>query len=101
MRPSQKHIHPYPGGWLADTYLGRFRTIATSSCIYLLGLCLLIVTVIPGGPSDGASASALIFTSIYIVAAGDGGVKPNVCTFGADQFDRRMPEERQELESFL
>lgn len=103
-RPQSQIIHIRTGGWLADTHWGRFRTIATCSCIYLLGLLLLIITVWPGGPAaanNGASASALIFTAIYIVAAGDGGVKPNVCTFGADQFDRRVPEQRRELESFL
>jgi solute carrier family 15 (peptide/histidine transporter), member 3/4 len=141
--PTTRHDTTPPGGWLADTYLGRFRCIALFSSVYLMGLLLLILAVWPAGPaSDAASSSALIFGAIYLVALGDGGIKPNVCTFilhtthhhhhhhhqnnqptnqtnkqtnkqqnqtinqptgtfGADQFDRRRPEERRELESFF
>ena len=35
----------------------------------------------------GCRSGALFFTALYIVALGTGGIKPNVSTFGADQFD--------------
>lgn len=104
---------PLIGGWLADTYLGRFRCIALASCVYLVGILLLVVAVWPHGPAaDGSSgsgsgsaasssASVLIFAAIYVVALGDGGIKPNVCTLGADQYDRSKPQQRREMESFF
>ncbi|RYY82569.1 hypothetical protein EON63_13035 [archaeon] len=32
---------------------------------------------------------------------GTGGIKPNVCTMGADQFDDRYTQDRKEKESFF
>jgi peptide/histidine transporter 3/4 len=37
----------------------------------------------------------------YIVALGTGGIKPNVSTLGADQFDERYSKDRREKESFF
>ena len=55
------YVTPLLGGYIADTYLGRYYTILVFISIYLLGL----------------------------VSLGTGGIKPNVSTLGADQFDER------------
>ncbi len=58
VQPWLTHNTPHPGGWLADTYLGRFRCIALFSCVYLAGILLLILAVWPAGPaSDSTSGS--------------------------------------------
>ena len=40
-------------------------------------------------------------TRRYIVALGTGGIKPNVSTMGADQFDDNYAQDRKEKESFF
>jgi peptide/histidine transporter 3/4 len=101
---------PLLGGWLADSYLGRFKTIGIFSGIYLVGLLVLIIGVLPRDLTDasggGAAAArrtteALVYMGIYTLALGDGGIKPNVSTFGADQFDTRLAEGKRAMESFF
>lgn len=42
---------------------------------------------------------ALFFTALYIIAVGEGGHKPCVQTFAADQFDEDLPEEFKKAKS--
>jgi dipeptide/tripeptide permease len=43
----------------------------------------------------------VLFSSLYIIALGTGGIKPNVSAFGADQFDESDPQDRREKNSFF
>lgn len=45
--------------------------------------------------------NAFLYASLYIVALGTGGIKPNVSAFGADQFDEADPQDRREKTSFF
>ena len=38
---------------------------------------------------------------MYIIAIGTGGIKPNVSTLGADQFDMRYKQDRKEKQSYF
>ncbi|XP_010269365.1 PREDICTED: protein NRT1/ PTR FAMILY 5.4-like [Nelumbo nucifera] len=90
---------PLLGAVIADSYLGRFKTIFISSLIYLLGLGLLTFSV-----SSAVSSQIrppLVFLSLYIVSVGAGGHKPCTQTFGADQFDEDDPEEKKAKSSFF
>ncbi|KAJ0044736.1 hypothetical protein Pint_05271 [Pistacia integerrima] len=67
---------PLFGAFIADSYLGRFKTILFSSVIYFMA-------------------------TLYILAIAEGGHKPCVQTFAADQFDDNNPEERAAKSSFF
>ena len=90
------YLTPLLGGYVADTYFGRYKTILIFCCVYLCGLIFVVVGSLPGEAKD-----YLIFPAIYIIAIGTGGIKPNVCTLGADQFDDRYRRDRVEKESFF
>lgn len=45
--------------------------------------------------------NGVLYASLYIVALGTGGIKPNVSAFGADQFDEGDPQDRREKTSFF
>ncbi|KAG8363708.1 hypothetical protein BUALT_Bualt19G0050500 [Buddleja alternifolia] len=91
-------IFPVVGGFLADSYLGRFKTILLSSTIYLIGLVLLTIAV-SGVPPP--LRQTVFFIALYILAFGEGGHKPCVQTFAADQFDENLAEEKVTKSSFF
>ncbi|KAB1201223.1 Protein NRT1/ PTR FAMILY 5.4 [Morella rubra] len=91
-------IFPLLGAFIADSFVGRFKTIVVSCVIFLLGTVLLTlsVSVIPSH-----SRKAMFFLSLYIISVGEGGHRPCVQTFAADQFDEDSPEKRKEKSSFF
>ncbi|XP_030513799.1 protein NRT1/ PTR FAMILY 8.1-like [Rhodamnia argentea] len=87
------------GAFLADAYLGRFKTIIVFSCIYAVGMVLLTLSASIDGlrpppctakPCQKASNSqtAFLYTALGLIALGTGGIKPCISSFGADQFDQ-------------
>ncbi|KAG7586750.1 MFS transporter superfamily [Arabidopsis thaliana x Arabidopsis arenosa] len=94
---------PLLGGFVADSFLGRFRTIVISSSLYILGLGLLsFSTMIPSHRKDSNQLQVtLFFCSLYLVAIGQGGYKPCIKVFGADQFDGNDLKEAKDKSSFF
>ncbi|KAL5558426.1 hypothetical protein UlMin_034637 [Ulmus minor] len=92
---------PLLGAFIADSFLGRYRTIIVASLLYILGLALLTLSTIL--PSLGASQFQVIlfFFALYLIAFAQGGHKPCVQAFGADQFDGNDPEECKARGSFF
>lgn len=90
------YVTPLIGGYIADTILGRYLTILIFSLIYVVGLVLFILGEIPGRIQP-----ALVFTGMYVVALGAGGIKPNCSTMGADQFDQRYEQDQKESKKFF
>nr|XP_048323111.1 protein NRT1/ PTR FAMILY 5.10-like [Ziziphus jujuba var. spinosa] len=90
---------PLLGGFVADSFLGRFRTIVLASLLYVLGLGLLTLSALL--PSHSPFQMVLFFFSLYLVAVAQGGHKPCVQAFGADQFDGEDPVESKAKSSFF
>ncbi|XP_052186833.1 protein NRT1/ PTR FAMILY 5.1 [Diospyros lotus] len=102
---------PILGAYIADAYLGRFWTFTFSSLIYVMGMVLLTMAVsikflkptCENGVCNKASSSqtAFFYAALYTIAVGAGGTKPNISTFGADQFDDFNPHEKKLKVSFF
>ncbi|HSN14562.1 MAG TPA: MFS transporter, partial [Anaeromyxobacteraceae bacterium] len=69
------YLTPLVGGWLADRFFGRFRTILGFSLLSVCGYAVLALWQVPEGAVVGAA----------IVAAGIGGILPCVSAFVGEQ----------------
>ncbi|KAG6599951.1 Protein NRT1/ PTR FAMILY 5.1, partial [Cucurbita argyrosperma subsp. sororia] len=104
-------LTPILGAYIADSFLGRFWTFTFSSLIYVMGMVFLTMAVsvktlkptCNNGVCSKATPSQITFfyISLYTIALGAGGTKPNISTFGADQFDDFNPAEKQMKVSFF
>ncbi|KAJ6654117.1 hypothetical protein lerEdw1_007385 [Lerista edwardsae] len=106
------------GGWLADTYLGRYWTITFSFLLYLVSACLLPVTASQDGrlslcgempaytvqPScqrgsteckqqlPSQYCAPFMYSGLLLLALGISSVRTNLTPFGADQVTDRGRE---------
>ncbi|VAI79908.1 unnamed protein product [Triticum turgidum subsp. durum] len=103
---------PIAGAYVADAFLGRFWTFTVSSLVYLSGMVLITLAVslkplhpqcTAGGDCAPATRQqvAFLYAALYTMAVGAGGTKPNISTFGADQFDDLDAREREVKASFF
>lgn len=71
------YFTPLLGGFLADRYLGKYRTILYLSLLYCAGHACL--ALFPGEPAG-------FYTGLSLIALGSGGIKPCVSALVGDQF---------------
>ncbi|HEY8208420.1 MAG TPA: oligopeptide:H+ symporter [Myxococcaceae bacterium] len=73
------YFFPLLGGWLADRFLGKYRTIFWLSLVYCAGhACLAFSETYKPG----------FYTGLFLIALGSGGIKPCVSAYMGDQFDQ-------------
>ncbi|XP_043709097.1 protein NRT1/ PTR FAMILY 6.2-like [Telopea speciosissima] len=102
------------GGFVADSFLGRYWTIVIAALIMALGSALLSVAcAMPGlrpppcNVNNGTCIEAngfqvgIINVALYAIALGEGGVKANVSGFGTDQFDEKDKKEKSTMDYFF
>lgn len=82
------YLMPLLGAWLADRFLGRYRTIISISLLYCLGNAVLAMADFAG---DVETRKWVLFTGLTIIAIGSGGIKPCVSAFVGDQ----VPDEEK------
>ena len=93
------YVTPLLGAFIADKYLGRFKTIAIFCTLYVAGMVLCVLGAIPSWASFG---QYIFFIGLFGgVAMGSGGIKPNVVVLGADQFDLSTEAGRVEKDRFF
>ncbi|MBA0689282.1 hypothetical protein Goari_007017 [Gossypium aridum] len=104
------------GGFLSDAFFTTYRLYLTSAAIEFMGLLILTVQARTPSlkPPICASASteiqcekvnrqkaAMLFTGLYLVALGVGGIKGSLPPHGAEQFDDTTPQGRKQRSSFF
>ncbi|XP_026457963.1 protein NRT1/ PTR FAMILY 5.10-like [Papaver somniferum] len=108
------YLLPLLTSFVADSYLGRFRTILFSLLIYISGLVLLTLYTSLQSASCSKNAKYIIscsspstlqlffcFSSLYLVGIGIAVCKTCAPAFGADQFDELNPGESKSKSSFF
>ncbi|KQJ85459.1 hypothetical protein BRADI_5g27180v3 [Brachypodium distachyon] len=95
-------LMPLLGAFVADSWLGRYRSIILGCTLYVLGYGMITLTsMLPSLPGDNVDFSsrplslkvALFYTSLYTLAFAHGANSPCGLAFAADQFDPDHPKE--------
>ncbi|XP_048228118.1 protein NRT1/ PTR FAMILY 6.2 isoform X2 [Ricinus communis] len=101
------------GGFLADSFLGRYKTIAIFALVQTLGTGMLAaITKIPQlrPPPCNTNNSCvqangfqmgILYLALYLIALGTGGLKSSVSGFGTDQFDEKDEKEKSQMNYFF
>ncbi|KAM5547891.1 protein NRT1/ PTR FAMILY 6.2 [Rosa sericea] len=104
------------GGFLADSFLGRYKTIAIFASIQTLGTAALAISVklpqlrpphcdITAANNNCKQANkfqmGILYLALYIIALGTGGLKSSVSGFGTDQFDEKDDREKAQMAYFF
>ncbi|XP_074157448.1 solute carrier family 15 member 2 [Sminthopsis crassicaudata] len=94
------YFTPVLGAIIADSWLGKFRTIISLSLIYVLGHLVKSLGAVPvlGGH---VMHMALSMIGLFLIALGTGGIKPCVAAFGGDQFEEQHTKERRRFFSIF
>lgn len=87
------YFTPILGAAIADSWLGKYKTIIYLSLVYVLGHVIKSLGAIPilGGHMVH---TVLSLVGLILIALGTGGIKPCVAAFGGDQFEEQHAEER-------
>ncbi|CAA2960059.1 NRT1 PTR FAMILY -like [Olea europaea subsp. europaea] len=102
------------GGFVADTFVGRYLTIGIFTTVQAMGVTILTIsTIIPNlrpancvpGSVSCVRASGVqlmvLYLALYLTAIGTGGLKSSVSGFGSDQFDESDTKEKNETLKFF
>ncbi|XP_031219667.1 solute carrier family 15 member 2 [Mastomys coucha] len=87
------YFTPILGAAIADSWLGKFKTIIYLSLVYVLGHVFKSLGAIPilGGKM---LHTILSLVGLSLIALGTGGIKPCVAAFGGDQFEEQHADAR-------
>ncbi|KJY00235.1 MFS peptide transporter Ptr2 like protein [Zymoseptoria brevis] len=78
------YVTPILGAVIADSFLGKYRTIYYFSIIYAAGVLILFLTSLPIAIENGYALGGLVVAMI-VIGLGTGGIKSNVSPMIAEQ----------------
>ncbi|KAI1393057.1 POT family-domain-containing protein [Hypoxylon trugodes] len=81
------YITPVPAAVIADSWLGRYKTMLYAAIIESIGATILFATSLPVAIHEGAALGGVI-TACILLAVGSGAFKTTVVPFIADQYDQ-------------
>jgi POT family proton-dependent oligopeptide transporter len=76
------YLTPFLGGWVAERYLGRYKTILYYSVPYIAGHIIL------GSFQNGSG----LFIALFLLALGSGAIKPNTSVLMGMIYDAEKKE---------
>ena len=77
------YLLPLLGGWIADRYLGKYRTIVYFSIPYILGHIIL----------GAFSVEYFLYIALLLLALGSGAIKPNTSTLMGLMYEEQCKPE--------
>ncbi|KAF9620646.1 hypothetical protein IFM89_013672 [Coptis chinensis] len=94
--------------FLADTYIGRFKATAGLGLLTIQAHysklkpppCNIFDRTAVCEKVSGGNA-VLMFSALYLIAIGSGGIKAALPAHGADQFDEKDPKEVRQMSSYF
>lgn len=91
------YLSCFLGGYLADQWLGRYKTILIFASCYFGGTVMVAASSTP----DAVNIPIYLAGCLFFISLGTGAIKPNVMTFGASQYDESDPVERAQQKTFF
>ncbi|KAL4635798.1 solute carrier family 15 member 1 [Arapaima gigas] len=96
------YLAPIVGAIVADSWLGKFKTIIYLSIVYAIGQIIMAISAISditdedknGKPDNMKVHIALSMIGLLLIAIGTGGIKPCVAAFGGDQFEDHQEKQQ-------
>ncbi|XP_071389295.1 solute carrier family 15 member 1 [Centroberyx affinis] len=96
------YLTPILGAIVADSWLGKFKTIIYLSIVYAIGQIVMAISAIhditdtdrDGTPDNMTFHVSLSMVGLFLIALGTGGIKPCVAAFGGDQFREHQEKQR-------
>uniref|UniRef100_A0A8C2AMN5 Solute carrier family 15 member 1 n=1 Tax=Cyprinus carpio TaxID=7962 RepID=A0A8C2AMN5_CYPCA len=96
------YLTPILGAIIADSWLGKFKTIVYLSIVYTIGQVIMAISAIhditdtnrDGTPDNMTFHTAMSMLGLMLIALGTGGIKPCVAAFGGDQFEEHQEKQR-------
>ncbi|XP_047670193.1 solute carrier family 15 member 1b isoform X2 [Tachysurus fulvidraco] len=96
------YLTPILGAIIADSWLGKFKTIVYLSIVYTIGQAVMAISAVhditdankDGTPDSMTFHVAMSMVGLLLIALGTGGIKPCVAAFGGDQFQDNQEKQR-------
>ncbi|KAI0165268.1 PTR2-domain-containing protein [Hypoxylon sp. FL1284] len=85
------YIMPLVGGWVSDTYWGKYKTIHVAVIIAMFGHVILIISTIPPVIANPNGAIGCFAVGLIFFGIGVGFFKANISPMIAEQYEHQQP----------